>query len=212
MKQFEMKNARSAKQLYKKIKFHFPRWRKFQWIYHGIWIIAITLTAIGIFYLYSDGGFTQSFFSSAFIFLVCCGIIELLTMPVIYAILIAQAGELLVPTYHSVVIDKDNLKSEWLPLPMQIRNTGGDHVITTFPYENIKRIVWNEYLQRLEIYGEFIQKVHPTDFFNQEWTPKERTYFTLCKTEKVLYLYNYFPDMEELITSLETESGLTVER
>ena len=214
MKQFEMKNGRIARKLYNKVKFRFPRWRRFRWIWYGIWAVWIAVDILWIVELKNVyGGFTAVFFKDLITIWLVMGVFQLILMPVIYAFLIAPAAEIFIAAWHRVVLDGTKLQSEWIPPSMQVRNVGGDHVITIVPYENIRRIVWNERLQRLEIYGEYLQKVHPTEFYHKgEWLTKERTFFTLNKRERVLHLYNYFPNMEELIDCLQTKSGCTVER
>ncbi|MDE7269983.1 MAG: hypothetical protein K2N81_05865, partial [Acetatifactor sp.] len=72
MKQFEMKNGRIAKKLYNKVKFRFPRWRRFQWIWHGLWAILLALQIWGITDLY-EGEITSSFLNDVITFVLCMG-------------------------------------------------------------------------------------------------------------------------------------------
>ena len=209
---FEMDMDRRGK-LYHHIKFHFPRWKKYGWIWSILWSVLIVTNIIFAFRVYCelDMRLDQSFWSSLFVLEVCLWVPAGIFMAVVYAFLISEAGELLVPEQHRILFSETGFRSEWIPQIMQIRNVQGDQVITIFPYGNVKRILWNDSLQRLEIYGDYQQQIHSVDIGSHGWEPRERTFFTFSKTEKCLYLYNYFPEMESLIVRLQAECGVSMD-
>ena len=201
------------KRLYHRVKFHFPRWRKYRWIGYAALLIVLAFNAYWICVLGRNEGhweISPSFWHNIFVLEVIIWFMGGTVLSIVYAFLISEAGDLFVPTSHKVVFGEDSMCSEWIPDPLQSRNVQGTHVKTVFPYSAMRRIVWNDSLQRLEIYGDYQQQVK--DLYSGLWIEKERTYFTLCKTEKVLYLYNYFPGMPKLIEQVQTRCGLEVER
>ena len=201
------------KRLFKRVKFHFPRWRKYRWIWYAALLIFLAFNAYWICMAGNEGHWeisNPSFWHDMFILEVVVCILGAIFLPPVYFLLIGGGGESIVPASHKVVFGEDSMCSEWIPDPLQSRNVQGTHVKTVFPYSAMRRIVWNDSLQRLEIYGDYQQQVK--DLYSGLWIEKERTYFTLCKTEKVLYLYNYFPGMPKLIEQVQTRCGLEIER
>lgn len=209
MKIYEM-DGEMRKAVYKRIRKESPQWKKLKGIYYVVWVLILIGAIATTFVVYKEVGAINSEFFLYFFLLVVCGVCFL---PSVFnvafkGILFKSIGEILVPETHQISLEPGKLISEWIPLPNQKNNVQGVRVFTELPYSEVTHIVWNNTFERLEIHGNYAQQV---ETLLLGWEPREHVHFTLNKNEKVLHLYAYFPQMQDIMRDLEMLTGCRIE-
>ena len=205
MNVYEME-GRLRKRVYNQIKLKTSFWKKLGWLNILLWVIMLVCAAAMYIGLYNDLG--KVTIEEIMIIIVACIIFPGIFNCIFYGFLLRPIAEITVPESHRIILNNSELRSDWVALPNQCGNVGGTEVSLVMPYHVITGIVWNQDLQRLEIHGDYSQKLKT---IQGKWEEKDNSYFTLNKKEKVLHIYGYFPQMQELINNLQAMSGHAIE-
>lgn len=182
---------KKEKEIAKKVRKKYKRWKTGRWIIFALAILVIfIITNTAIRSIDQLRGGSDGIIGFIFV-IIGFSLLPFIAMLIVYAISIGGGRDILFArSAEKVYIDPTQLKNVFTPNFKQVTNA--DSVEICVPYDKIREMHWNAELCRLEISAEYKYITFKNNVANEQ-----------VVNNKPVIIYGYFGSMDKMMNQLE---------